>query len=306
VYWGTGNAGAWNPVNRKGDNLYAASVLAIRPKTGEIVWHYQFVPNDVFDWDSLWELILADINFEGQKRKVVMQMNRNGFLYVLDRTNGQLLSAKPFGQVNWATHVDMATGRPVESELSKKLRAGEEIEMWPSIRGAKNWPHAAYNPNTGLLYANTNHQGSFYKFTELAPYKPGLRYQGIANRYPEVKPGDIVGHIEAIDPLTAKAKWRVPLPDHQIWSAMLATGGGLLFTGKSTGEFFAMDAETGRTLWEFRTSSGVNAMPITWTHKGKQYVTVLSGLGGLSGTSGRARLSFVPLGGSVWTFALPD
>ena len=306
VYWGTGNAGAWNPVNRKGDNLYAASVIAVRPKTGEVAWHYQFVPNDVFDWDSLWELILADINFEGQKRKVVMQMNRNGFLYVLDRTNGQLLSAKPFGKVNWATHVDMATGRPVESELSKKLRAGEEIEMWPSIRGAKNWPHAAYNPNTGLLYANTNHQGSFYKFTELAPYKPGLRYQGIANRYPEIKPGDIVGHIEAIDPLTAKAKWRVPLPDYQIWSAMLATGGGLLFTGKSTGEFFAMDADTGRTLWEFRTSSGVNAMPITWSHKGKQYVTVLSGLGGLYGTSGRARLSFVPLGGSVWTFALPD
>ena len=89
-----------------------------------------------------------------------MQMNRNGFLYVIDRTNGQLLSAKPFGKVNWATHVDMATGRPVESEVSKKLRAGEEIEMWPSIRGAKNWPHAAFNPNTGLLYANTNHQGS--------------------------------------------------------------------------------------------------------------------------------------------------
>jgi alcohol dehydrogenase (cytochrome c) len=306
VYWGTGNAGAWNPVNRKGDNLYAASVVAVRPKTGEIVWHYQFVPNDAFDWDSLWELILAEVNFEGQKRKVVMQMNRNGFLYVIDRTNGQLLSAKPFGRVNWATHVDMATGRPVESELSKKLRAGEEIEMWPSIRGAKNWPHAAYNPNTGLLYANTNHQSSFYKFTDLAPFKPGLRYQGMANRYPEVKPGDVIGHIEAIDPLTAKAKWRVPLPDYQIWSAMLATGGGLLFTGKSTGEFFAMDADTGRTLWEFRTSSGVNAMPITWTHKGKQYVTVLSGLGGLYGTSGRARLSFVPLGGSVWTFALPD
>jgi alcohol dehydrogenase (cytochrome c) len=306
MYWGTGNAGAWNPVNRKGDNLYAASVIAVRPKTGEIVWHYQFVPNDVFDWDSLWELILADINVEGQKRKVVMQMNRGGFLYVLDRTNGQLLSAKPFGKVNWATHVDMTTGRPVESDVSKRLRAGEKIEMWPSVRGAKNWPHAAFNPNTGLLYANTNHQASIYQFTELAPYKPGLRYQGIQNSYPELKPGDVVGHIEAIDPLTAKAKWRVPLQDYQNWSAMLATGGGLLFTGKSTGEFFAMDADTGRTLWEFRTSSGVNAMPITWTHKGKQYVTVLSGLGGLYGTSGRARLSFVPLGGSVWTFALPD
>ncbi len=305
MYWGTGNAGAWNPAGRAGDNLYAASMIAMRPKTGEIVWHYQFVPNDVFDWDSLWELILADIRVEGQMRKVVMQMNRNGFLYVLDRTNGQLLSAKPFGQVNWATHVDMKTGRPVESDVSKKLRAGEAIDMWPSIRGAKNWPHAAFNPNTGLLYANTNHQYSTYQFTELVPYKPGLRYQGIKNSYPEIKKGDVVGHIEAIDPMTAKPKWRVPLQDYQIWSAMLATGGGLLFNGKSTGEFFAMDADTGETLWEFQTSSGVNAQPITWTHKGRQYVTVLSGLGGLYGTSGRARLSFVPLGGSVWTFALP-
>jgi len=177
--------------------------------------------------------------------------------------------------------------------------------MWPSVRGAKNWPHAAFNPQTGLLYANTNHQYSTYRFTELAPYKPGLRYMGIENKYPEIKKGDVVGHIEAIDPLTAKTKWRVPLQDYQIWSAMLATGGGLLFNGRSTGEFFAMDADTGQTLWEFQTSSGVNAQPITWTHQGRQYVTVLSGLGGLYGTAGRARLSAVPLGGSVWTFALP-
>ena len=306
MYWGTGNAGPWNPVSRKGDNLYAASVLAIRPKTGEIVWHYQFVPNDVFDWDSLWELILADVNIDGQKRKVVMQMNRNGFLYVLDRANGKLLSAKPFGKINWATHVDMASGRPVESEEARKLRAGEPIDMWPSIRGAKNWPHAAFNPNTGLLYANTVHQYSTYRFTELKPYEPGLRYMGVQNTYPTPKPGEVVGHVEAIDPLTARAKWRVPLPDYQNWSAMLATGGGLLFTGRSTGEFYAMDADTGETLWEFQTSSGVNAQPITWTHRGKQYVTVLSGLGGLYGTAGRARLSFVPLGGSVWTFALMD
>jgi len=306
MYWGTGNAGPWNPANRKGDNLYAASVLAMRPSTGEIVWHYQFVPNDVFDWDSLWELILADIDVEGQKRKVVMQMNRNGFLYVLDRTNGKLISAKPYGRINWATHVDMATGRPVESEEAKKLRAGQPIDMWPSIRGAKNWPHAAFNPNTGLLYANTNHQYSNYRFTELAPYKPGLRYQGIQNTYPTIKPGELVGHIEAIDPLTAKAKWRVPLHDHQNWSALLATGGGLLFNGRHTGEFFAMDADTGATLWEYKTTSGVNSMPVTWTHQGKQYVTVLSGLGGLYGNSNRKRLPDVPLVGSVWTFALAD
>jgi alcohol dehydrogenase (cytochrome c) len=181
MYWGTGNAGPWNPKFRRGDNLYVSSILAVRPKTGEIAWHYQATPNDVFDWDTVWEIILADIRIDGQMRKVAMQLNRNGFLYVLDRTNGKLLSAKPYAKINWATHVDMATGRPVESEVSKKLRAGEQVEMWPGIRGAKNWPHAAFNPRTGLLYANTNHGYSQYKFIELAEFKPGYRYQGVEN-----------------------------------------------------------------------------------------------------------------------------
>jgi len=305
VYWGTGNAGPWNPAYRKGDNLYAASLIAIRPKTGEIAWHYQFVPNDSFDWDSLWEFILTDMTIDGQKKKVLMQMHRSGFLYVIDRTNGKLLSAKPFGKVNWATHVDMATGRPVESAEVKKLRAGETIEMWPSVRGAKNWPHAAYNPETGLLYANTNHQGSIYRFVPV-DYKAGQRYTGMENILTTVKEGEPYGHVEAIEPLTGKARWRVPLTDNQNWSAMLATGGGLLFNGRHTGEFYAMDAETGKTLWEFQTSSGVNSQPVTWTHNGKQYVTVLSGLGGLYGQAHRTRVPNVPLGGSVWTFALGD
>ena len=305
MYWGTGNGGPWNPETRKGDNLYVASILALRPKTGEIVWHYQATPNDVFDWDTVWEIILADIRVDGQLRKVAMQLNRNGFLYVLDRANGKLLSAKPYAKVNWATHVDMATGRPVESEVSKKLRAGEMVEMWPSIRGAKNWPHAAFNPNTGLLYANTNEGYSKYKFVPIAEFKPGFRYQGIENTMSVVTPDTVAGHVEAIDPLTAQPKWRVPLKGQMIASAMLATGGGLLFTGKHTGEFIALDADTGQTLWEFKTPSGVNAQPITWTHNGRQYVSVLSGLGG--STSGRRGLPDIPLGGSVWTFALmPD
>ena len=145
-----------------------------------------------------------------------------------------------------------------------------------------------------------------FRSVDFAPFKPGMRYTGVENSYPPVKPGDVVGHIEAIDPLTAKPKWRVPVKDYQIASAMLATGGGLLFSGKHTGEFFALDADNGQTLWEFRTSSGINAMPITWTHKGKQYVTVLSGLGGLYGTRNREALKGVPVGGSVWTFALFD
>ncbi len=304
VYWGTGNAGPWNPAKRKGDNLYVSSILALRPKTGEIVWHYQAAPNDSFDWDTCWEIVLADIKVDGETRKVAMQLNRNGFLYVLDRTNGKLLSAKPYAKVNWATHVDLATGRPVESEVSQRLRAGEQVEMWPGIRGAKNWPHAAFNPATGLLYANTNHGYSQYRFTSLGEYKAGVRYQGIENVNSPVAADTLAGYVEAIDPLTAKPKWQVPLYGQMIASAMLATGGGLLFTGKHTGEFFAMDAESGKTLWEFKTSSGVNAQPITWTRNGKQYITVLSGLGGAG--SGRRGLPDIPLGGSVWTFALMD
>ncbi len=303
VYWGTGNAGPWTSEKRKGDNLYVASLLAIKPKTGEIAWHYQVAPNDVWDWDS-WEIILGDLRVNGQMRKVAMHMSRNGFLYVLDRANGQLLSAQPYGKLNWATHVDMKTGRPVESEQSAALRAGKTIEMWPSIRGAKNWPHAAFNPKTGLLYANTNHGFSTYKFLPLTEYKPGLRYQGIQNINSPVKPDTLAGHIEAIDPLTGKAKWQTPLYGHMIASAMLATGGGLLFTGQHTGDVLAIDADNGKTLWSFKTGSGVNSQPITWTKNGKQYVTILSGLGGSN--SGRRGLPDIPLGGSVWTFALFD
>ncbi len=303
VYWGTGNAGPWTSEKRKGDNLYVASILAIKPKTGEIVWHYQLAPNDVWDWDT-WEIILGELRVDGKMRKVAMNMSRNGFLYVIDRTNGQLISAQPYAKVNWATHVDMKTGRPVESDTSKALREGKTIEMWPGIRGAKNWPHSAFSPKTGLLYATTNHGYSTYRFVPLQDFKPGFRYQGVENIASPIKPDTLAGHIEAIDPLTGKAKWQTPLHGHMIASAMLATGGGLLFTGQHTGEVIAMDADNGKTLWSFKTGSGVNAQPVTWTKNGKQYVTVLSGIGGVG--SGRRGLPDIPLGGSVWTFALFD
>ena len=304
VYWGTGNAGPWNPAKRPGDNLYAASLLALSPKTGEIVWHFQFTPHDMFDYDANWEPILADMQVGGQLRKVVMQMNRNGFLYVLDRTNGKLLSAKPYEKVNWATSIDMETGRPVESEVSKKLLAGEQVELWPSTRGGKNWPHAAFNPETGLLYANTLHMASIYQFTPLAPFVPGTRYQFVENKTAPHAAGEPVGHVDAIDPMTAVPHWRAPLLDHPHWSSIVATAGGLLFTGKETGEFIAIDAETGKTVWQFQTGSGINAQPITFTHNGKQYITILSGIGGLYWNVAREALKNVPQGGSVWTFAL--
>jgi alcohol dehydrogenase (cytochrome c) len=305
MYWGIGNPAPWASQSRDGDNLYTSSVLAMRPATGEIVWHYQFTPNDAYDYDACWELINADIDVGGQKRKVIMQLNRNGFLYVIDRINGKLLAANAFEKVNWASHVDNETGRPVETDIAKSIRAGNATEHWPSTRGGKNWPHAAFNPQTGLLYANTLHEGRMYKHLEIKPHVVGQRYQFIENLPLPRAADEPLGHMEAIDPLTAQKKWRTPLMDFQIWSAMLATGGGLLFTGKETGEFIAVDADTGKVVWQFQTGSGINAMPVTYTHQGRQYVTVLSGIGGLYWNIAREQLKDkVPQGGSVWTFAL--
>jgi len=303
LYWGIGNAGPWDPRGRPGDNLYTASVLAMRPKTGEIVWHYQLVPNEMFDLDANWEWILADIKVEGTKRKVAMHFSRGGFLYVLDRTNGKLLSAKPFEKVNWATHIDMATGRPVESEVSKRVRAGEEIELWPGQWGAKNWPHAAFNPETGLLYANTMHNPRRVKFVPVE-YKPGQRYVGLDNLPAPRQPEWPIGHVDAIEPMSAVHKWRAPIMDIPHYSAVLATAGKLLFTGKETGEFIAIDSDTGKTVWQFQTGSGINAQPITFTHKGRQYVAIQSGLGGVNVLRMGEQLKNVPRGGSVWVFAL--
>jgi alcohol dehydrogenase (cytochrome c) len=306
VYWGVGNAGPWNPAGRPGDNLYTASVIAIKPKTGEMSWYYQLVPNEMFDLDATWEWILGDLSVEGQKRKVAMHLSRGGFLYVLDRTNGKLLAAQPFEKVNWATHVDMKTGRPVESEVARRVRAGEQVELWPGQWGAKNWAHAAFNPEKGLLYANTMHQARMVKFTPVE-YKSGQRYVGLENLPWKDRPKDLpIAHMEAIEPLTAKPQWRTPVMDIPLYSAMLATGSGLLFTGKETGEFIAVDADTGKTLWQFQTSSGINAQPITYTHKGKQYVSVQVGIGGVNVARMGPQLANVPRGGSVWTFALVD
>ena len=303
VYWGIGNAGPWNPGGRPGDNLYTASVIALKPKTGEFVWHYQLVPNEMFDLDATWEWILADIPVDGAKRKVMMHFSRGGFLYVLDRTNGKLLAANAFEKVNWATHVDMATGRPVESEVSKRVRAGEQIELWPGQWGGKNWSHAAFNPETGLLYANTMHNSRMIKFVPVE-YKVGQRYVGLENLPAPREPGSPIAHVDAIEPLTAKHKWRTPIMDIPHYAAMLATAGGLLFTGKETGELIAIDIDTGKTVWQFQTGSGINAQPITFTHQGRQYVAIQSGLGGVNVLRMGDALKNVPRGGSVWAFAL--
>ncbi|HTD89715.1 MAG TPA: PQQ-dependent dehydrogenase, methanol/ethanol family [Burkholderiales bacterium] len=301
VYWGTGNTGPWNPTYRKGDSLYTASVIAVRPKTGEIVWHYQFTPDDAYDYDGVNENVIADIRIDGDMRKVIMHADRNGFFYVIDRTNGKLIRGFPFGKVSWATHIDMKTGRPVETDIRKRLLAGEEVELWPAF-GVKNWAPMAFNPKTGLVYLNTINFPQMVKFTPVE-YKPGVRYTGVEGRpFPRPAGEDAEGYHMAMDPLTGKIKWQVKLTDFVTQAGMLATDGGLVFTGRMTGEFLAFDEATGKILWQFQTGSGVNSPAITYTHKGKQYITVLSGIAGDS--RGRKAAAKVPSGGSVWTFAL--
>ena len=301
VYWGVGNAEPYDPRTREGlDSLFTNSVLALRPKTGEIACYFQYTPNDVYDVDATDEQVLADIQVGGQLRKVMIQTNKNGFLYVLDRTNCKLIAAHPYVKVNWATEIDLKTGRPQLTDVYKRFVAGEEVEIWPS-RGTNAVP-AAFNPNTGLLFANTWNIARIQKLAAPQPAIRGGTSTGVIAKVPEVKPGDVVGHFTAINPLTGEKKWEIPLTDLPSAAGMLATGGGLLFTGKMTGEFLALDQDTGKTLWQFKTGSSVNSTAITYTHKGRQYVTIASGLGGIVAT--RYAAHAVPAGGSVWTFAL--
>jgi len=301
VYWGTGNAEPYNPSPREGlDSLFTNSVLAIRPKTGEIACYYQYTPNDVYDADGTDENVLADLKVGGQLRKVMIQTNKNGFLYVLDRTNCKPIAAHPYVKVNWATHIDLVTGRPVLTDVYKRFAAGEEVEIWPS-RGTNAVP-VAFNPNTGLIYASTWDIARIQQLAKPRPVVLGSGSTGVNSRLPEIKPGDIVGHFLAINPVTGEKKWEVPLPDLPSAAGMLATGGGLVFTGKLTGEFMALDEATGQTLWQFKTGSSINSTAITYTYKGQQYVTIASGLGGNEANLYAA--TKVPAGGSIWTFAL--
>ena len=301
VYWGTGNAEPYDPKPREGlDSLYTNSVLAIRPKTGELVCYFQYTPNDVYDVDATDENVLADIQVGSQLRKVMIQTNKNGFLYVLDRTNCKLLAANAYVKVNWATHIDLGTGRPVLTDVSKRFAAGEEVEVWPS-RGTNAVP-IAFNPNTGLIYASTWNVPRLQKLAAPKPTVIGGVSTGVEARQPDSKPGDVLGYFTAIEPLTGKKKWEVPLTDLPGSAGMLATGGGLLFTGKLSGEFVALDQNSGKTLWQFQTGSSVNSTAITYTHKGRQYVTIASGLGGALAT--RYAAQKMPTGGSLWTFAL--
>lgn len=306
VYWGTGNPAPWNPLNRKGDNLYTNSVLAFQPKTGKVVWHFQMTPGDPFDYDGVNEWILADLPVDGGSRKVVMHADRNGYLYVIERATGKLVAANAFVKVNWADGIDKETGRPVWSAETKAVvDKGEKQRIYPAVSGGKNWGPMAFDPTRRLLYINTNEWGMDYEpapVEQVANLKAGQPHYGV--KFPAAFDADKRGLLRATDPLTGKAKWELPFKSPNI-AGVLATAGGLVFTGMLTGEFIAVDADTGKIVWQFQTPSGIVGQPITWEKDGKQYVTVTSGIGGVYALKmGDPNVAKVPAGGSLWTFKL--
>ena len=310
VYWGVGNGSPWNAASRGGDSLYIGSVLAIRPSTGQVVWFYQFSPGDPYDYDGTNELVLADLPVAGKPTKVLMQANRNGFFYVLDRASGKLISANQFARkVNWATGIDMASGRPIDTPMTAMVRKTEEmkdfIEVWPSAFGGKNWMPMSYDPGRKLVFLNSIDLGMKVKYVKQErPGGPnwflGLELGGF------VGPEDgNRGALVAWDPVAGKAVWRT-LNKSPFWSGVLSTAGGVVFNGSQNGQFIAFDSATGKRLWSFQTGSGITGLPITWERNGRQYVTVLSGSATVYGAlAGDPDLANVAGGGSVWTFALP-
>ena len=330
VYYGTGNPSTWNPVVRPGDNAWSMTIFARDLDTGMAKWVYQMTPHDEWDYDGVNEMILADIKIKGKDRKVLVHFDRNGFGYTLDRVTGELLVAEKFDPaVNWATHVDMKTGRPkVVAKYSTHLN-GEDTNtenVCPAALGTKDQQPAAFSPRTGLFYVPTNHVCMDYEPFEVE-YVAGQPYVGATlSMFPAGRvTGDgttNLGNFIAWDAAEGKIVWSLP-ERFSVWSGVLATAGDVVFYGTLEGYLKAVDAKTGKELYKFKTPSGIIGNVNTWTHKGKQYVGVLSGIGGWAGIGMAAGLTkdtdglgavgaykaldnYTQLGGVLTVFALPD
>ncbi len=311
IYIGTGNPAPWNSHVRPGDNLYSASVLAISPETGKIVWHYQYTPHEGWDFDGVNEFIPFDLHKDGKVIKAGAEANRNGFFFVLDRTNGKFISATPFiSKISWAKGYDK-DGRPEIIESNRPGapttdgEKGSSVFSIPSFLGGKNWMPMAYSQDTQLFYVPSNEWGMDI-WNEPVHYKRGAAYLGAGFT---IKPiyDDHVGVLRAIDPSTGKIVWeyknKAPL-----WGGVLATKGNVVFTGTPEGYLKAFDAKTGQEVWKFQTGSGVVGSPITWEQDGEQYVAVASGWGGavpLWGGDVAKVVKDFNQGGSLWVFKLP-
>ncbi|MDJ0786383.1 MAG: PQQ-dependent dehydrogenase, methanol/ethanol family [Myxococcota bacterium] len=282
VYVGTGNGSPWSKHIRSpegGDNLYVSSILALRPDTGRLVWHYQETPGDTWDYTATQDIVLGELEIDGVERKVLMHAPKNGFFYVLDRETGELLSAEPFAEVTWATHIDMETGRPVLGE-DTNYASGETVTIKPSPHGAHNWHSMSFNPDTGLVYIPTQEVPYFFKKDPAYEYTPGAWNLGIDFTVADEFPREYVsGHLLAWDPVAQKEVWRAQYTGP--WNGgTLTTAGNLVFQGTAHGTFVAYRASDGEPLFETSSGTGVIAAPVTYELDGEQYVAVMAGWGG--------------------------
>jgi len=274
LYWPTGNpCPDYNGDERKGDNLYSDSVLALKPDTGELRWYYQFTPHDVHDWDAQQTPMLIDLEFHDRKREVLAQANRNGFFYVLDRVTGELLLAKPFvHKMTWAKEIG-ADGRPVV--LAGSEPAVEGVRACPAVEGATNWMSTAFHPAMGLFYVMALERCEIYTKSSQW-WEPGKSFYGGATRAIPDDPGK--KYLRALDIQTGKIVWEYPqIGPANSWGGVLSTAGGLVFFGDDSGAFAAVDARTGKPLWHFHTNQIWKASPMTYLAEGKQFVAVAAG-----------------------------
>ncbi len=324
IYYGSGNPSTWNPTQRPGDNKWSMTIFARNPDTGVAKWVYQMTPHDEWDYDGINEMILADIPVKGQQTKALVHFDRNGFAYTLNRETGELLLAEKFDpKVNWATHVDMSTGRPQVVREHSPQANGEDHntqQICPAALGSKDQQPAAYSPQTHIFYVPTNHVCMDYEPFKVT-YSAGQPYVGATvNMYPP-KGDNNLGNFIAWDAGTGKIVWSDPEP-FSVWSGALATAGGVVFYGTLEGYLKAVDMQTGKELYRYKTPSGIIGNVNTYVHNGKQYIAVLSGVGGWAGiglaagltkdTDGlgavgayKALANYTELGGVLTVFALP-
>jgi PQQ-dependent dehydrogenase, methanol/ethanol family len=291
LYFGTGNGTPWSHTLRSpdgGDNLFLASIIAVKAETGEYVWHFQTVPGEDWDYDSTNHIILADLEIDGRKRKVLMQAPKNGVFYVLDRETGEFVSAKPYVNINWATGFDPKTGRPIENPEARYGRTGKPFVARPGPAGGHAWQPMSFNPLTGLVYIPALDLAMPFGMkrderTSRYAFNVGFDFLGASlPQDPKIKAeakATSVGYLVAWDPVSQQAAWRVQYSD--AWrSGVLSTAGNLVFQGTAMGELQAFAADTGERLWSAPTQSGIVAAPITYEVDGEQFVAVVTGWGG--------------------------
>lgn len=281
IFYGTANPGPWNPDQRPGDNKWTCGIFARNPDTGEAVWFYQFSPHDLHDYDGINEQILMDVPINGQPRKVLVRPERNGYFYVMDRTNGQVLSANPFAYITSSKGVDLNSGKLIYNDEKKPEVGKTTREICPAAPGAKDWQPSAFSPRTGLVYIP--HQNLCMDSEGLeANYIAGTPYVG-ANVRMYAGPGGNRGEFLAWDPVKNEKVWAIP-ENFPVWSGALVTAGDVVFYGTMDGWFKAVDAKSGTLLWQFKCGSGIIGQPVSYRGPdGKQYVAILAGVGGWSG-----------------------